>query len=222
MISKPSIEIALACKVRDGKAPARRIGSLHLDIPGHLPAREEPHLDAVGLPVDGEDASAVAVEGLAEAVRLVRAHRAAHVRRLVRREGVAVRIHRLARLRAVGCDAAVLGRMQHHRVARLGIDALDQVDLAAGGPRLTEAPDGRPQPAHAGRHVRDIGDHQDLVVRLLGRQTHARPARDVVHVLRVDGDACAVGAGFNQAACAGGGLVDIPIRISGDLYIQGW
>lgn len=78
--------------------------------------------------------------------------------------------------------------MQRHGIPGFGVDALDDVDLAALGPVRTQKPESWPHAADTGGHVGDVGNKETVIVGLLGLHADAGTARGGYLVRVVDAE----------------------------------
>lgn len=191
----------------------RRVARGHVGRDGA--AREEPDGDGLRVEVDRVHAAADGVEAVA--VVLVAGGRLAAPGAGVARVAVLLLERRGGDGAVVGDGAAGAG-VQRHGVGLLSVDALDDVNLARVGPAAvslpfflfadcryspvgTKHPERRPDAAAARGHVRNVGDKQTRVVRLVGRDAHRLAAltgslgvdAEVDAVLREAGEALVVG-----------------------------
>lgn len=172
-------------EVGGGGAPGGRVGLLGGDVAGDGVAGKLPHAHALVAPLEGHDAAAVAVEGVAKGVGAALDAAAGVIVGVV----VAVGVLGVARLLAAHAHGAAAGRVQRHLVAGVAlVGRLHDVNLAVVGPTIgVDEPQGRPGPAAKGA-VLDVEEEEAAVVRLArGDADREAARRGVGLVARADG-----------------------------------
>lgn len=159
---------------RSGRvAPARRIWRATGNTAGDVAAAEKPNIDSTAGPFHCIDTSLVIVEAIAKGVAATGLDPTALVALTVR----------------VDHGTASVG-VHSHRVLRLIIDALNDIDFAIVWPARTSHPESRPNPTGTARHMFEVEHNQTMRV-LLGAchaDAVAATARCYIRGVRLDSD----------------------------------
>lgn len=111
--------------------------------------------------------------------------------------------------------------MEGHGIGGLGIDALDDVDLARVGPVGAKRPEGRPLTAGAAGHMSEVENDEACIVRLFGGDADRVAATAGGNVLTVHAHVDGIVLGADQAGRLSGGLVDVVhIAMSGVIGLE--
>ena len=214
-----------AGEARDGGAKVGRVGggggrAADGELGGHVGAAgKEPDGDGVRGKLHGIDAAFVGVEagavgvgggGLERAAGRAAVGTAVDRRRAVGEDGVAL---------GAGLGHGAAGRgVQGDGVGGLAVDALDDVDLAAGGPVGAKGPKGRPDAAADG-HVFDVGNEEARVVGVCAADAGGAAASGRVCGAVVDAEVDLVVHVASDASSVGGGTVDIVDKAVGGIRL---
>ena len=124
--------------------------------------------------LSGIDGAASTVQAIAIGTTVVIADGAANVVSLVRCVDIAVGGRNLAGEAVHLADRAAGVGVESHSVGSLGVNSLDNVDLAVVGPIRSQGPERRPSAADGAWHVLQVKNDQARVVSRFALKANAR------------------------------------------------